>query len=119
MLVTLSGLDGAGKSTLAEALKARLEKDGTPAVIFHMNKQVGLYAYVRNASRRSPHGNERSQLPNLSKLAREARPREGHAAGDSPANHVEQGVAALGRPWRSRDIPSSIACTSKRSAGRC
>ena len=48
MLVTLSGLDGAGKSTLAEALKANLEKDGTPAVIFHMNKQVGLYAYVRN-----------------------------------------------------------------------
>lgn len=48
MLVTLSGLDGAGKSTLAEALKANLEKNGTPAVIFHMNKQVGLYAYVRN-----------------------------------------------------------------------
>ena len=48
MLVTLSGLDGAGKSTLAEALKASLEKNGTPAVIFHMNKQVGLYAYVRN-----------------------------------------------------------------------
>lgn len=48
MLVTLSGLDGAGKSTLAEALKAKLEKNGTRAVIFHMNKQVGLYAYVRN-----------------------------------------------------------------------
>lgn len=48
MLVTLSGLDGAGKSTLANALKARLEKDGTSAVIFHMNKQVGLYAYVRS-----------------------------------------------------------------------
>ncbi|MEO6360339.1 MAG: hypothetical protein ABIO43_07190 [Sphingomicrobium sp.] len=48
MLVTLSGLDGAGKSTLAEALKANLEKNGAPAVIFHMNKQVGLYAYVRN-----------------------------------------------------------------------
>jgi len=48
MLITLSGLDGAGKSTLAEALKARLERDGTPAVIFHMNKEVGLYAYLRN-----------------------------------------------------------------------
>jgi thymidylate kinase len=48
MLVTLSRLDGAGKSTLAEALKAKLEKKGTTAVIFHMNKQVGLYAYVRN-----------------------------------------------------------------------
>lgn len=49
MLVTLSGLDGAGKSTLAEALKASLERDGKPAVIFHMNKDVGLYAYVRSA----------------------------------------------------------------------
>lgn len=48
MLITLSGLDGAGKSTLAEALKASLERDGTPAVIFHMNKDVGLYAYLRN-----------------------------------------------------------------------
>jgi thymidylate kinase len=49
MLITLSGLDGAGKSTLAEALKSSLEKNGTPAVIFHMNKDVGLYAYARNA----------------------------------------------------------------------
>ena len=48
MLITLSGLDGAGKSTLAEALKARLERDGRSAVVFHMNKDVGLYAYVRN-----------------------------------------------------------------------
>lgn len=48
MLITLSGLDGAGKSTLAEALKSSLERDGAPAVIFHMNKDVGLYAYVRN-----------------------------------------------------------------------
>lgn len=47
MLVTLSGLDGAGKSTLAEALKAHLEKNGTAAVVYHMNQQVGLYAYVR------------------------------------------------------------------------
>jgi thymidylate kinase len=49
MIITLSGLDGAGKSTLAEALKSSLERDGTPAVIFHMNKDVGLYAYLRNA----------------------------------------------------------------------
>lgn len=48
MLITLSGLDGAGKSTLADALKSSLERDGTPAVIFHMNKDVGLYAYARN-----------------------------------------------------------------------
>lgn len=48
MLITLSGLDGAGKSTLAGALKSSLERDGTPAVIFHMNKDVGLYAYLRS-----------------------------------------------------------------------
>ena len=48
MLITLSGLDGAGKSTLAEALKASLERGGTAAVIFHMNKDVGVYAYVRS-----------------------------------------------------------------------
>jgi thymidylate kinase len=49
MLISLSGLDGAGKSTLAEALRSRLEKHGVSAVIFHMNKDVGLYAYLRNA----------------------------------------------------------------------
>lgn len=49
MLISLSGLDGAGKSTLAEALRSRLEKNGVRAVIFHMNKDVGLYAYLRNA----------------------------------------------------------------------
>ena len=47
MLITLSGLDGAGKSTLAEALRANLVSEGTAAVVLHMNKQVGLYAYVR------------------------------------------------------------------------
>jgi thymidylate kinase len=48
MLITLSGLDGAGKSTLAEALKSSLDRDGIPAAIFHMNKDVGIYAYLRN-----------------------------------------------------------------------
>lgn len=47
MLITLSGLDGAGKSTLAGALQASLQEKGVPAVVFHMNKEVGLYAYLR------------------------------------------------------------------------
>lgn len=47
MLITLSGLDGAGKSTLAEALQAKLENRGVRAVVLHMNKEVGLYAYLR------------------------------------------------------------------------
>jgi hypothetical protein len=49
MLITLSGLDGAGKSTLADALQARLEEKGVRAVVLHMNKEVGLYAYLRTA----------------------------------------------------------------------
>ena len=49
MLITLSGLDGAGKSTLAEALRASLAKDGIPAVIYHINWQLGLYAVLRKA----------------------------------------------------------------------
>lgn len=47
MLITLSGLDGAGKSTLAEALRASLAKEGIPAVVCHMNWQMGLYALLR------------------------------------------------------------------------
>ena len=48
MLITFSGLDGAGKSTLiawlAEALSAQYQK---PVVVFHMNDHVGIYAYIR------------------------------------------------------------------------
>lgn len=49
MLITLSGLDGAGKSTLAEALQAKLGEKGVRAAVLHMNKDVGLYAYLRTA----------------------------------------------------------------------
>lgn len=63
MLITLSGLDGAGKSTLAEALKAKLEKSGTPAAIFHMNKDVGLYAFLRSARDALTSGKAKTELP--------------------------------------------------------
>ena len=49
MLITFSGLDGAGKSTLIEWLKTRLEARGHPVAVFHMNEHVGLYAYLRSA----------------------------------------------------------------------
>lgn len=49
MLITLSGLDGAGKSTLADALQTKLGEKGIRAVVLHMNKEVGLYAYLRTA----------------------------------------------------------------------
>lgn len=47
MLITLSGLDGAGKSTLIEWLRAALEKNGHPVTVLHMNDDVGVYAYLR------------------------------------------------------------------------
>lgn len=49
MLITFSGLDGAGKSTLIDWLRARLEARGHPVVVFHMNDHIGLYAYLRTA----------------------------------------------------------------------
>ena len=47
MLITFSGLDGAGKSTLIEWLCARLEAQHRPVAVFHMNDHIGLYAYLR------------------------------------------------------------------------
>jgi thymidylate kinase len=47
MLITFSGLDGAGKSTLIEWLRTRLEAQGHRVAVFHMNDHVGLYAYLR------------------------------------------------------------------------
>jgi hypothetical protein len=47
LLITFSGLDGAGKSTLIEWLRASLERDGRPVTVFHMNDHIGLYAYAR------------------------------------------------------------------------
>ena len=49
MLITFSGLDGAGKSTLIEGLRASLERDGHAVAVLHMNDNVGVYAYARAA----------------------------------------------------------------------
>lgn len=49
MLITFSGLDGAGKSTLIEWLRASLEREGRSVVVLHMNDDVGVYAYARAA----------------------------------------------------------------------
>jgi thymidylate kinase len=48
MLITFSGLDGAGKSTLIHALKIFLEERKKQVTIMHMTRQVGLYAYARS-----------------------------------------------------------------------
>ena len=47
MLITLSGLDGAGKSTLTRWLKATLDARRHPAVVLHMHDDVGVYATLR------------------------------------------------------------------------
>jgi len=47
MLITFSGLDGAGKSTLIEWLRGELERRARRVAVFHMNDHVGVYAYLR------------------------------------------------------------------------
>ncbi len=52
MFITFSGLDGAGKSTLIDWLKAMLEQRDRAVTVFHMNDHIGLYAYLRFARNR-------------------------------------------------------------------
>ncbi|HEV2672601.1 MAG TPA: glycosyltransferase [Gemmatimonadales bacterium] len=47
MLITLSGLDGAGKSTLIQGLRAALEERGVPVAVLHLDHDVGVYAALR------------------------------------------------------------------------
>jgi thymidylate kinase len=44
MLITLSGLDGSGKSTLIEALGSALKAKNHVVVVRHMTRDVGVYA---------------------------------------------------------------------------
>lgn len=47
MLITFSGLDGAGKSTLIQGLKSALEKQNFPVTVLTMYDHVGIYAWIR------------------------------------------------------------------------
>ena len=47
MLITFSGLDGCGKSTLVDYLKESLEKEDRKVTVSHMNYDIGLYSAVR------------------------------------------------------------------------
>lgn len=47
MLITFSGLDGAGKTTLIARLAAALAQEGRQVAVLHMNDHVGVYAYLR------------------------------------------------------------------------
>jgi len=47
VLISFSGLDGAGKSTLIAWLKSLLEEQNRRVTVLHMNEDVGIYAYAR------------------------------------------------------------------------
>lgn len=47
MLITFSGLDGAGKSTLIEWLRDALEGERHRVTVLHLEHNVGVYAAVR------------------------------------------------------------------------
>src|SRR2546426_5151033 len=47
MLITFSGLDGAGKSSLIAWLKGELERRHRAVTVLHMNRDVGLYPVLR------------------------------------------------------------------------
>src|SRR2546421_8848727 len=47
MLITFSGLDGAGKSTLIEWLRVALEAQRHRVAVLHLEHNVGVYATVR------------------------------------------------------------------------
>src|SRR5688572_32484955 len=59
MLITLSGLDGAGKSTVIATLRSELERQRRPVTVLHLNDHVGVYAWLR-ALRDRLLGRERS-----------------------------------------------------------
>jgi thymidylate kinase len=47
MLITFSGLDGSGKTTLIEWLRETLESERRAVTVLHLNDQVGIYAWLR------------------------------------------------------------------------
>jgi thymidylate kinase len=47
MLITFSGLDGSGKSTLIAWLRTELERRNRAVTVLHMTDQIGVYACLR------------------------------------------------------------------------
>jgi len=62
MLITFSGLDGAGKSTLIEFVSLMMARQHRTVAILRLNDQVGLYACLR-AIRDWLQGQRTSELP--------------------------------------------------------
>ena len=49
LVITFSGLDGAGKSTLIDWLERELQRRHRPVTVLHMGDHVGVYAGLRAA----------------------------------------------------------------------
>lgn len=82
MLITISGLDGSGKSTLIADLKESLERQHRKVAVSHMNYDVGLYSLVRSLARKtSTSGSNDNGLENHAprELARESHVKSGMA----------------------------------------
>jgi thymidylate kinase len=56
VLITFSGLDGAGKSTLIEFLQSTLERGRQRVAVLHLNDDVGVYAVLRRMRDRARGG---------------------------------------------------------------
>jgi thymidylate kinase len=71
MVITFSGLDGAGKSTLIAWLAATLERQDRRVAVFHMNDDIGVYAVLRWARDRvAPRRAAASEVPDARLPAR-------------------------------------------------
>lgn len=61
MLVTFSGLDGAGKTTVIGKVRNNLEKQGVRISVMTMYDHVGLYAFVRGVRNRFNEAKQKSE----------------------------------------------------------
>lgn len=68
MLITFSGLDGAGKSTLIEWLRSDLERQRHPVAVLHLNDDVGVYSWLRAIRDRVAGGPPPNALPRMTPL---------------------------------------------------
>ena len=83
MLITFSGLDGSGKSTLVDYLKESLENENRKVAVSHMNYDIGLYSALRFMAKKVMHRGG------------------GHANGTPAASHAPREQAYEGK-FRSR-----------------
>jgi len=96
MLITFSGLDGAGKSTLIEWLRTALEEQQQPVVVLHLEHDLGVYASARWLR------------DSLEHLVRGGRSNGAAARGAASIAGPQGGVAMLARRIRNALVWSKI-----------